>query len=65
MTSNLPVCGRKASDELDRKLAERDALLDWLQSLERQGACPEAGIVVQSQLRRVVGDIEKLQARVR
>ncbi len=52
------------SSDLERKSAERDALLDWLQSLEREGACPEAKMLVQAQLDRVLHAIERLEERV-
>jgi hypothetical protein len=44
------------SSELDRKGAERDALINWLQTLERDDACPESRMLVQAELDRVLQD---------
>ena len=49
------------SAQLNRRCAERDELLAWLQTLERDGACPEAKMVVQAQLDRVLRDISLLE----
>lgn len=47
------------SSDLHWKCAERDELLNWLQTLERMGAGPEAKIVVQAHLDRVLRDIRR------
>jgi hypothetical protein len=59
---NVPEpCASKVSEGLVRKYAERDALLDWLDCLEREGAGPEARMIVRAQLDRVLHDIAELQ----
>ena len=49
------------SSDLERKCAERDELLNWLQTLERGNAAPEAKIIVQAQLDRVLRDVRRLE----
>ena len=49
------------AERMDRKRAERDELLNWLETLAGENAGPEAGMVVRAELARVVRQIEILE----
>ena len=53
------------SSKLAAKIDERDELVAWLETLEGEGAGPEAITVVQAQLDRVLREISRLQAAAR
>jgi len=51
------------SMNVDAKRAERDALVSWREALELEGACPEAKMLVQAQLDRVLQELSRIDAR--
>lgn len=52
---------QRMSDALERFYSERDELLKWLQTLERDNAPLEAILEVRRELERVLHDIRRLK----
>ena len=53
----MPPATLRRPTNLAARSAERDALLNWLEALEADGAAPEAIALVRSRLERVERDI--------